>query len=190
MIALTEALVSPHVLALPNSTAHMALDTEACKKKVRIVLLQIQKEETARPIEYWSPTLNDAQKKCDTTQWKRLAIVCSVLILRSFLKGTRFTIRTYQDSIERFLHLTNSTGGLARWRLLISEQDFDVIHVAWIKSKAADEFSGLRTTGEYGTYLDDDLPLLALDERKHGKQIIHKAAIYGNEEIPLGATDE
>lgn len=94
MNAWREALVSPPVLALFNSTAQMSLDTDVCDKQCNAVaccvLLQKQEDETTLPIGYWSRTFSDSEKKFDFTERECLAIVQFVLILHSYEEETRF----------------------------------------------------------------------------------------------------
>lgn len=147
MNELKNALISPPVLALPNFTGHITLDTDACNVQVGRVLLQKQRDETVRPVGSWSRALNDTKKQYDTTHRKCLAIVWSVLVLRPYLKINRSTIRTGRDSLKWILNLSDSTGRFARWRLCLSEFEFDVVHKAGVKHQAADALSRLPATG-------------------------------------------
>lgn len=135
-------------------------------------------------------TLNDEKERYDTTQSKCLAIIWSELLLRSYLKGTQFTIRTDHDPLKWILILTDSTSRLERWRFLVSECHFDVVRRAGIKHQAAEASSRLRTTGKNKTHLDNDLHVLAIDEQKNGEQTIHLINASGNEEITLRGPDE
>lgn len=54
MNSLKNALISPPVLALPNNSGHLTLDTDACNVQVGCVLLQQQPDDTTKPIGYWS----------------------------------------------------------------------------------------------------------------------------------------
>lgn len=49
----------------------------------------------------------------DTTHLEGLALVCPVLLLRPYLKGTLFTIRTDQDAPKWVLNFMDGTGKLA-----------------------------------------------------------------------------
>lgn len=73
------------------------------------------------------------QLNYNTTQRECLGMFWSVLVLRPYLKGTRFTIRVGQDSWKCTLSLVDATGRLARWQLRLSEFEFDVVHRADIK---------------------------------------------------------
>lgn len=48
--------------------------------------------------------------------------------MRPYIKGTRFTVRTGHDELRRLMNLTESSGRLARWRLLLAEFDFSIRH--------------------------------------------------------------
>lgn len=111
-----------------------------------------------------------------------------MLILRLYLEGKQFRIRTDQESLKWILILSDGTDRLARWNLRPSEFDFDVVHRAGIKHQAVNEISCVRTTVEDQTYLHDDLYVLAIEEQESGGQAIHIITIHGNEEVPLRAT--
>lgn len=128
MNALKHSLVSPPVLAFPNSTGYTTLDTNTCSKQVGCVFLQKLEEETKQTLGYWYRSLDNAEEKFDASQKKCLGVIWSVLILRLFLKRTQFTMRTDQDSLKWILNLTDSTGRLERWRIRLSEYGFDVVH--------------------------------------------------------------
>lgn len=53
--------------------------------------------------------------------------------------------------------MSDATGKLVRWRLRLSELEFDVLHRARIKHHAADALFRLSTTGTDETKLDDEL---------------------------------
>lgn len=100
MNALKEALVSRPVPAMLNFTGHMTMDTDACNKQVACVLLQTPEDDSTRPVEYGSCISCDAGRRHDSTQRECLAIGWSILILQSYLDGTRFTIWTDQDFLK------------------------------------------------------------------------------------------
>lgn len=90
-------LVSPPTLVLPNGRGKYILNNDACNVQVRCVPLQKQPDGTTKPDEYWSRSLPKAEQSYDTTQREYLAIVWSVLMLRPYLAGTHFKIRTNHD---------------------------------------------------------------------------------------------
>lgn len=154
------------------------------------MLLQKQKHETTQPIGYWSHALNDTEKTYDATQREFLDIVWSVLVIRPFLDETRFSIWAGHDSFKRVLNFSNSSRQLALWHLCLSEYNLNVIYKADIKHQATDFSSRSQTTTENQTYLVDDVPVLAIDERESGKEGMHTITVHGNEEITLQTTAE
>lgn len=100
MKALQDKLLSLPVLALPRYGLKYTLDTDACRDQVRCVLLRGQEDGTKRPIGYWSLFLNDSQRTYDATCRILYAVFWAVLQLRSYPKGSKFTIRTYLDSLK------------------------------------------------------------------------------------------
>lgn len=128
MKALQNNLVSPPVLDLQRQTRKYTLRTDACNVQVCCIRLQKQGDGTKRPIGYWSRSFNDAKLAYNIAHRKRYAIAWAVLLLRPYLEGIRFTIRTYQDSLQWILNLSDATGMLASWQPRLSEFDFKIVH--------------------------------------------------------------
>lgn len=124
MNSLKQVLISPPILAFLKNSGHIKLDTNACNVQIVCVLLQQQPNNPAKPAGYWSKSLTDIECKYDTKQRESLAIVRSVPLLRLYLKGTRFSIRTDCSSLKWIVNLTESPGRLACRRMTLSEFDF------------------------------------------------------------------
>lgn len=62
------------------------------------------------------------------------------------------------------LTMTDQTGKLARWRLQLSELDYQNFHQANVKHKAADALSRLPTNGMDKSPLEDHVPVLTITE--------------------------
>ena len=84
--------------------------------------------------------------------------------LRPYLEGVRITVRTDQDSLCWTLNLTKSIGRLARWRMLLSEFDYETDNIPGRANGVPDTMSCLLTPGENKTPLDTDVPVLDVDE--------------------------
>lgn len=113
---------------------------------------------------FWFST--NAERRYDTTQRERLAIVWAVLLLRFYLKGPRITIRTEHIYLKWSLNVTDSAGRLACWRLRLPELDYGIIRRAGWKRQAADALSRLQVPGENSTPLKNDLLLLETNAEK------------------------
>lgn len=114
----------------------------------------------------------------------------SVLIIRPYIEGTRSTVWTDDDSLEWVLNLADSIGRLDRWRLGLLKYGSDEAQRAELKYQAADALYRQRTTGEFQTYLDDNTPVLAIDEQKSSEEGIYTIPIHGNQNVSLQATDK
>ena len=126
---LKERLIEPPVLALPKLQGRYTIDTDACNTQVGCVLLQEQEgEKTPNPVGYWSRTLSPAEQNYTTTEQECLAVVWSVLMLRPYLEGQEFTIRTDHDSLKWLMALSDASGRLQRWLLRLQEFDFNINH--------------------------------------------------------------
>lgn len=165
MNLLKNALISPPFVKLFNTTGPSRLNTNACVVQKGCVLPQQQPEGTTEPKRFLCRPLTHAKHRYNTTQREYLVIVWAVFLLHCYLRGRRSTIRADHDSLEWILNLTNNTGRLAHWLLRLYEVYFDVTGVI---HQAVAALSHLLETGEDGTLLEDNLPLLAIDaERDH-----------------------
>ncbi len=97
----------------------MTLDTDASDYQLGCCLQQDQPDGSRLLIGYWSRSLDDAQKNYHTTENECLAIVWSILLLRPYLEGVQFTVRTDHHALRWVLagSRTESHGRLERWRL-------------------------------------------------------------------------
>ena len=120
---LKRRLTSPLILALPKRDGYCKLDTDACDHQVGCTLLQDQDGADYRPVRYWSRDLTKHERDYTTTETECLAIFWAILLLRPYLEGQRFTIRTDHDSLRWVLNFADAKGRLVRWRLRLSEHD-------------------------------------------------------------------
>lgn len=148
MDTLKNVLLLPPVLGLPYSSAHMATNTDVGNVQIGSFLLQMQPDDTTKPIGYWSRSLTNTERQNDTTQRECLTIFWSISYLRSYLEGQCFTVQTDHDALERILYIANSTDILARWRLRFLKFNFDAIRRSGKKLGAPGTFSWPSTTGE------------------------------------------
>ena len=144
---LKRRLIEPPILALPKGSKPYRLETDACDHQVGCVLTQEQDDpKDYRPIGYWSRSLTKAEKNYSATERECLAIVWSVLLLRPYLEGAPFVIRTDHDSLRWLLNIADVSGRLARWRLRLSEFDFEVVHRPGSNTKPPTLSQGCRRT--------------------------------------------
>lgn len=113
-----------------------------------------------QPIWYCYRTLKTEERAYETTHRECLAVIWAVLILRSYLKGSRFTIRTDHQALRWILNMSDATGKMEIWRLRLSELELDVVHRAGVKHQAAEALSRLPFSGDDETTIEDEIPLL------------------------------
>lgn len=76
-------------------------------------------------------------------------MVWSLALLRTYLGGVRFTVRTENhDGLRVIFNMADAMGKLARWRLRLSEMEFSDIKRPSMKHVTADALSHLKTAGE------------------------------------------
>ncbi len=160
--ALRNCLLNPPVLALPRREGYFTLDTDATETQLGSCLLQDQQTGDRMPVGYWSRSLTPAEKNYSTTEKECLAVVWSVLMLRPYLEGTRFTVRTDYHALRCVLagSRTESHGRLERWRLRLLEFDFEVQYRPGRSHHAADVMFRMPTAAEDTDPIEEGVPVL------------------------------
>ena len=100
-----------------------------------------------------------------TTEKECLPVVWAVSLLRPYLEGIRFIIRTDHAPLRWLLNIagTNAHGQLSRRRLRLAKLDCEVQYRTGISHHAADALSRLETTGGDTDPVENDLPTLVLE---------------------------
>lgn len=117
---------------------------------------------TIQPLGYFSRTLTPSERNYDTTQRECLGIVWATLLLRPYLYGSRFTLRTDENALKWIMDMTTATGMLARWRLRLLELEFHVVHRPGRQHQAPYALSRLPTTGADTVTLSDEVPVFSV----------------------------
>jgi len=111
---LKRILSSEPVLALPQAGLPYVLDTDACDVQIGAVLNQDHKDEKGKsvyhPLGYYSRVLNETERKYATTHKECFAIVWALLLLRAYLEGVRFLLRTDHAALKWILTTSDATG--------------------------------------------------------------------------------
>ena len=141
------------------------LDIDARDYQLGCALLQEQDDGKLRPVGYWSRTLTQAEKNYSASERECLGVLWSVLHLRPYLEGTRFTVRTDHGAVKRLLQNTNPEGRLARWRLRLAEYDFDINYRPGIKNQVPNALSRVSTKGLDNSPFEDGIPCFTFREK-------------------------
>lgn len=169
-------LTSPPILALPKFTGQFTVELDASDGQLGCFLLQEQDDKQQRPIGYWSNSLRSAERMYDTTHMECLAVVWCVQVLRPYLEGPHFVVRSDHPALRWMLDLKESIRRLARWRLRLCKFDFEVVQRPGVYHQAQVATSRLltRTVEKELDVIDEDRPSLDLQhtEKNHAALVI------------------
>lgn len=129
------------ILAYPDFTRDFILTTDASNFAVGAVLSQGQIGKD-RPIAYASRTLNKSEENLCTTEKELLAIIWAVKHFRPYLYGRRFKLIT--DHKPLIYSMTSANQKIIRWKLDLSEFDFETIYKPGKENVVADALSRLQ----------------------------------------------
>lgn len=159
------------VVSFAKKEGHYTLDTDSSDGQIWCVLPQKQDYNFDRPVSYSLNVLKSCESNLDTIHRECLAVVWSILLLRQFLEGTRFTVRAYHRALKWILSMADATEKLARSRLRLLEYDFKVIYRAGVRHQAADVISRVRTEGKDYLDIETDIPVKAVAAHARSRQI-------------------
>ena len=123
----------------PN--AQFRLQTNASNEGVSGVLYQLDREENPRVISLVSRCLNQAEVNYTTTEKELLAIVYSVMKLRTYLIGHRYLIVTDHKGLTFLNSTVYLNARLIRWTIILQQYDFEVSYCRGSDNVVADFFS-------------------------------------------------
>lgn len=155
---LIDAVLQPPVLALPKPDLPYSIDTDASDYQVGAALFQEYGDKERKPIGFWSRTLLPAEKNYSTSEKECLAVVWAMQTLRPYVQGTHFTVNTDHSALRWLMEICEPSGRLMRWRLRLSEFDFNIVHKKGLINTQADAMSRLTTLGSTTVDIDDDIP--------------------------------
>jgi hypothetical protein len=127
--AFKKALTTAPVLAFPDFRKEFILTTDASGYAIGAILTQEDDKAQERLISCHSRTLKDAETRYNTFDKEILAVHYGVEQNRSYLWGSRFTIRTDNIAIPYLERSKTSDSSRAiRWFLKLGEYDYKVVH--------------------------------------------------------------
>jgi RNase H-like domain found in reverse transcriptase len=91
---LRSMLTSPPTLALSKQGLEYVLDTDATESQLSACLQQRDEHGVLHPIGYWSRQLSPTERRYHITEKEAYAVYWAVKLLRPYLEGNRFTVRT------------------------------------------------------------------------------------------------
>ncbi|MBR7801844.1 hypothetical protein KDM90_17685, partial [Undibacterium sp. FT137W] len=91
-----------------------------------------------------------------------LGVIWAVQLLRPYLEGSRFIVRSDHEPLRWLLNLgdkdSDSHGRLARWRLKMAEHDYRTVYKAGSTHHLGDALSRLDTPSGDTRPVDEDIP--------------------------------
>ena len=144
-ISLWDTLIRTPIWAFPTETGDYILDTDASNFGLGGVLSQIQNDVEC-VIAYCSRALRPSQRKYCTTKREMLAAVSMSMQFRSYLRGTKFTIRTDHKSLVWLHRFQDTEGMMACWLHILQQFQFSIVHRAGHDHGNADGLSRVPTS--------------------------------------------
>jgi hypothetical protein len=96
---LRSLLTSPPTLALPKQGLEYVLDTDATESQLSAFLEQRDEHSVLHPIGYWSRQLSPTERRYHITEKEDYSVYWAVKLLRPYLEGNRFTVRTDHSAL-------------------------------------------------------------------------------------------
>lgn len=144
---LRKILTNDPILIYPDFTKIFTLNTDASNYALGAVLSQ-----NNRPVCYASRTLNEHEVNYSTIEKELLAIVWATKYFRPYLFGRKFLIETDHKPLTWLFSIKEPNSKLVRWRLKLSEFDYEIKYKKGTKNGNADALSRIKTnTAEINT---------------------------------------
>jgi len=165
---LKKRLTSTPILALPRREGLLILDTDACAVGVGWTLLQQLPDKSIHPVGCYSRSLIPAEQNYSTTDRECLAVVWACFLLRPYLEGQEFLIRTDHSILRWLVNMDSAQGWVARWRLRLSEFLYKVCTRPGREHHCADAMSRLPTLAPDRSVIPKEIHCLALAASSRG----------------------
>lgn len=123
---LKEKLATRPLLAIYDSELATEVHTDASKIGIGGILLQRQKDNSLRPVMYYSRQTTKEEQRYHSYELETLAVVNSLKQFRVYLVGIYFTVITDCNAIRTTLTKRDLIPRIGRWWLSIQEFTFDI----------------------------------------------------------------
>jgi hypothetical protein len=126
-LRLKSILASEPVVAFPDYSLPFIVSPDASDVGLGATLSQVFPE-GERVICYASRALNSSERRYSATERELLALLYAVSHFKPYLFGTKFKVITDHAALLWLRNFREQNARLARWALLLSDQDFSVQH--------------------------------------------------------------
>lgn len=132
--ALKREVCSDDVLAYFDPRQKIILATDACNTAVAGVLFHRYDDKKEKPVAFVSRALNSAERNYSTFEKEALAIIFSVVKLRQYLLGNKFTLQTDHKPLitifgENKGIPTMAAARIQRWAFILSGFNYNIEYV-------------------------------------------------------------
>ena len=104
--------------------------------------------------------------------------------------GHKFTVNSDQASLRWLLEIAEPSGRLTRWRLRLSEFDFEVKYKKGKLNTHADALSRLQTSGGTTIQVDEEIPCFSVQEdTQNGQDLLDPYLAEADELFIVSAQD-
>ena len=136
------------VLQFPNFEKDFLLTTDASGTSIGGVLQQLDDNGAARPLTFFSRSLNQAERKYSAVEREALGVIYGLQVNRPLVLGYKVKIQTDHRPLVWLLKIATPNSRIARWQTLLSEYDFEVSHIPGRHNTVADFLSRMKQERE------------------------------------------
>src|ERR1700729_3559923 len=166
------------------------LAADSCLSGGGATLSQGDSLATADIVAFWSGKFNSAQQNYPVHEQELLAIVESLKRFRHLLQGVPFRIYTDHKGLEWITTQKKLSPRQARWLEVLSDFDFDIIHIPGVTNTVPDALSRLYSDEPRGTVRAASEYMTVEEENAPSELLLGMVSspLYTGESIFLGAS--
>ena len=142
-MTLTNNLITAPMLKYADMNHPLILTTNVSSYAIGYILSQKDENGVERVVEYAGRSLRKAEVSYGITDKEGLAVVEGFKHFHSYLFGNFTTVITDHNALKFFKNNNKLTGRVARWAILLSNYDYDIIYKKGSENTNADAISRL-----------------------------------------------
>jgi len=123
-----EALINPPIASFPDFNQSFYLTCDASDISCSFNLSQVI-DGKERMIAYGARGFAKHELNYPINEKELLGVIAGIHQYHEYLQPMKFFIRSDHKSLEYLMSMKHCTGRLSRWTLLLSNYNFDIIHI-------------------------------------------------------------
>ena len=140
---LKDYLISRPLLRFPDFTKQFILTTDASDLGAGAVLAQRAEDDLIHPVAFFSKAFTAPEKKYAATERELASVIAAVKHWHVYLFAQKFQLVTDHQCLSFLKQAKTPNQRLARWSLILSAYDFDVVYKPGTQIAHADALSRL-----------------------------------------------